>query len=114
MNNYDNLATDKTRTGRFPEVILWLPGYLTPSLNRLLGKHWSAIQKEKTSARLALLFALRDAQSVSSMPTILQEAASLLSTNSATRSLSETMTREVSKLSSGKKRLRPKKKKAPK
>jgi len=114
MNNSDNSATDKTRTDRSRDLNLWLPGYLTPSLNRLLGQHWTALDKEKTSARLALLFALRDAQSVSSTPTILQEAASLLSTNSATRSLSQTMTREVSKLSFAKKRSRPKKKKASK
>jgi hypothetical protein len=109
MNNSESSATGKIPTAA--SVTLQLRGYLTPSLNRLLGQHWSAIQKEKVSAKIALLFALRDGQSVCSTPTILQEAANHLLTNSATRNLSQTMTREASKLSSGKSKSRRKRKK---
>ena len=37
---------------------LVLHGYLTPSLNQLLRKHWSVIQKAKAEAQEALDYAL--------------------------------------------------------
>ena len=33
---------------------LWLPGHVTPSLNELLGQHWSQLHRLKREARLAL------------------------------------------------------------
>ncbi len=109
MNNSDNSATGKTPMAH--SVILQLPGYLTPSLNRLLGKHWSTLAKEKLRAKIALLSSLREAHARSSTPTIMQEAVSLSSTNCATPSSLPTTTRKRSKSSSGKSKSKPKKKK---
>jgi hypothetical protein len=109
MNNSDNMTTDKTQTGAM--LTLQLLGYLTPSLNRLLGKHWTTLAQEKVRAKLALLSSLRDAPSHSSMPTILQEAANSLSTNSDTPNLSKTTTQKPSKSFSGKSKSKPVKKK---
>ena len=109
MNNSDNSATNKTPMGA--TLTLQLPGYLTPSLNRILGCHWSVLKKEKNRARLALLSSLRDAPSHSSMPTILQEAVNSLSTNSDTPISSKMTTPKPSKSSSGKSKSKPVKKK---
>ena len=109
MNNSDNSATGKTQTAH--SLILQLPGYLTPSLNRLLGKHWTTLAQEKVRAKLALLSSLREAHARSSTPTILQEAVSHLLTNCATPNSSPTTTRKRSKSSSGKSKLKPKPKK---
>lgn len=63
---------------------LVLHGYLTPSLNRLLGKHWTVLDKEKKKAANALSSALLASQAGRSMPTISQVAASRSSTSSDT------------------------------
>jgi len=47
MNNSQNLDTLKNQTARLHMLNLWLPEFLTPSLNRLLGKHWTTLSKEK-------------------------------------------------------------------
>lgn len=109
MNNSDNSATGKTPMAH--SVILQLPGYLTPSLNRLLGKHWSTLAKEKLRAKIALLSSLREAHARSSTPTIMLAVASLSSTNCATQSSLPTTIRKRSKSSSGKPKSKPKKKK---
>jgi hypothetical protein len=89
-------------------IHLTLPGYLTPSLNRLLGQHWAILRKEKARAKLALLSALREAHARSSTPTISQAVASLSSTNCATPSSLATTIRKPSKSSSAKKKSEPK------
>ena len=109
MNNSDNSATAKTPMAH--SLTLQLPGYLTPSLNRLLGKHWSTLAKEKIRAKTALLSSLREAHARSSTPTILQEAANHLLTSCATPNLSLTTTRKRSKSSSAKSKSKPKPKK---
>jgi hypothetical protein len=109
MNNSDNSVTAKTPMA--VSVTLQLRGYLTPSLNRLLGQHWSLLQKEKVRAKLALLSSLREAHARSSTPTISQEAVSHLLTSCATPNSSLTTTRKRSKSSSGKSKLKPKPKK---
>jgi hypothetical protein len=109
MNNSGNSATGKTPMAH--SVILQLPGYLTPSLNRLLGKHWTTLAQEKVRAKIALLSSLREAHARSSTPTIMQEAVSHLLTNCATPSSSLTTTRKLSKSSSGKSKSKRKPKK---
>lgn len=107
MNNSDNSATGKIQM----DHSLALLGYLTPSLNRLLGKHWTTLAREKVRAKLALLSSLRDALAVSSTPTIMREAVNHLLTNCATPSSSKTTTRKRSKSSSGKSKSKRKLKK---
>lgn len=93
-------------------ITIHLPGYLTPSLNRLFGKHWTASHREKQTARSALLSALRAMPAASSMPIISQAVANLSSTNSATPLSSRTTTPKASNSNSSKRRL-PKKTKNP-
>ena len=110
MTNSKSSDTDPTQMAH--TLILQLPGYTTPSLNRLLGQHWTLLQKEKKRARLALLSSLRGMPCDSSMPTILQAVVSHLSINSATLTSSKTTTRKPSKSRSAKPsaKRRPKKK----
>jgi hypothetical protein len=95
-----------------PAITLHLPGYLTPSLNRLFGKHWSASHREKQLARAALLSALRATPAASWTPIISQAAAKLLSTKSEKPPSSRTTTRPASNSNSAR-RKSPKKPKKP-
>jgi len=109
MNNSDNSAT-----GKIPMVhslTLQLRGYLTPSLNRLLGQHWTTLQKEKVRARRALDSALKENPFAYLMQTTTQEVASHSSTSCATRNSSRTTIQKVSKSSSGKPKSKRRKKK---
>lgn len=109
MNNSDNSATPNP--ARECSLTLQLRGYLTPSLNRLLGQHWTTLQKEKVRARRALDSALKENPFAYLMQTTTQEVASRSLTNSATRNSSQTTIQKVSKSSSGKSKSkrRPKK-----
>ena len=109
MNNFDNSAIGKMPMAH--SLTLQLPGYLTPSLNRLLGQHWTTLQKEKIRARHALESALKENPFAYLMQTTSPEDASLSSTNSATRTSSQTTTRKPSKSSSNKSKSKPRKKK---
>jgi len=109
MNNSDNSATGKTPMAA--TLTLQLPGYLTPSLNRLLGQHWTALQKEKVRARRALDSALKENPFAYLMQTTTQEDASRSSTSCATQSSSRTTTRKASKSSLFKPKSKPRKKK---
>jgi DNA-directed RNA polymerase specialized sigma24 family protein len=109
MTNSKSSDTDPTQMDHI--LTLQLPGYTTPSLNRLLGQHWTLLQKEKKRARLALLSSLHAMPADSSMPIIMRAVASLSSTNSATLTSSKTTTRKPSKSSSGKSKSKPVKKK---
>ena len=100
MTNSKSSDTDQTQMAH--TLTLQLLGYTTPSLNRLLGQHWTLLQKEKKRARLALLSSLRAMPCGSSMPTIMQAVASLSSINSATLTSSKTTTRKPSKSRSAK------------
>ena len=109
MNNSDNSAT-----GKIPMVhslTLQLRGYLTPSLNRLLGQHWTTLQKEKVRARRALDSALKENPFAYLMQTTTQEVASRSLTNSATRNSSRTTIQKVSKSSLSKPKSKRRKKK---
>jgi hypothetical protein len=64
---------------------LVLTGYLTPSPNRLYGRHWSLFLKERRRARAALLCALQATDADSATRTIASQAAKRLLTNSVTR-----------------------------
>lgn len=104
-----NSATTNTLMARIPANLpqhlrIVLTNYLTPSLNQLLGKHWSHLLKEKKKAALALSCALRADRAMSSTWTILQEAANLSSTNSAMPNSSRMMIRKASNSSSSKKK----------
>ncbi len=109
MINSKSSATNQTKMAHI--LTLQLPGYTTPSLNRLLGQHWTLLQKEKKRARLALLSSLRGMPCDSSMPIIMQAVASLSSTNSATLTSSKTTTRKPSKSRSAKPSAKRKRKK---
>ena len=109
MTNSKSSDTDPTPMEA--TLTLQLPGYTTPSLNRLLGQHWTILQKEKKRARLALLSSLHAMPAASSMPTIMQAVASLSSTNSATLTSSKTTTRKPSKSRSAKPSAKRKRKK---
>ncbi len=108
MNNSDNSATGKTPMVH--SLTLQLRGYLTPSLNRLLGQHWTTLQKEKVRARHALDSALKENPFAYLMQTTSQADASHSLTSCATRNSSKTTTRKPSKSYSGK----PKSKRSPK
>jgi len=109
MINSKSSATDPTQMEA--TLTLQLPGYTTPSLNRLLGQHWTLLQKEKKRARLALLSSLRGMPCGSSMPIIMQAAASHLLTSCATPNSSKTTTRKPSKSRSAKPSAKRKRKK---
>ncbi len=87
-----------------PHLRIILPHYLTPSLNQLLGKHWSHLLKEKKKAALALSCALRADRAMSSTWTILQEAANLSSINSGMPNSSRMMIQKASNSNSSKKK----------
>lgn len=82
MNNSNNSATGKTPMAHSHELNLWLPDHLTPSLNRILGKHWTALSKEKLKASHALDSALLASPVTHSMLTTLLADANSSSTPS--------------------------------
>ena len=72
MTNCKNLDSFNSRTAAIRPAAhspwrrrqkLILMGYLTPSLNKLLHKHWTVAHKAKEAARAALAAALRDCAS---------------------------------------------------
>src|SRR6266446_5210106 len=69
------------------ELRLWLPGYLPPSPNRLLGVHWALVRKERAKARTALLSALCDVPDTCLIPITSPLALSSWSIGSARRAL---------------------------
>lgn len=93
-------------------IHLVLKNYLTPSLNKLLNKHWTHYAKEKKLAADALASALQDILAGHSIATTTQEAVSQLLTNYATLNSSATTRQKISKLTSAKSRSKPKKKNA--
>lgn len=109
MDNSETSAIGKIPMAH--SLTLQLPGYLTPSLNRLLGQHWTALQKEKVRARRALDSALKENPFAYLMQTTTQEAANRSSISSDTPPSSRTTTRKVSKSSLFKPKSKPKKKK---
>jgi len=109
MNNSDNSATPNP--ARECSLTLQLRGYLTPSLNRLLGQHWTTLQKEKVRARRALDSALKENPFAYLMQTTMQAVASRSLTNSATRNSSQTTIQKVSKSSLFKAKSKRRKKK---
>lgn len=111
MTNSQNSDTFGSQTAATPgHLKLWLAEYLTPSLNRLFGQHWTVLNTEKKKARSVLLSALRDAQAGCSMQTILQEAASRLSTKCDMQGSSRTIRQTKSKSPSPKKKSKKAKK----
>lgn len=99
-----NYLMDRIPAKLPPHLRIILPHYLTPSLNQLLGKHWSHLLKEKKKAALALSCALRADRAMSSTWTILQEVANHSSTNSAMPNSSRMMIRKASNFNSSKKK----------
>lgn len=85
---------------------LELRGYLTPSLNVMLGQHWTRLHKFKSQARAALFSALRAAATNSSTSTTWREAVSRSLTNSVTPDSYRTIRRTKSKSFSAKKKSR--------
>ena len=109
MNNSDN--SDTPNPARECSLTLQLRGYLTPSLNRLLGQHWTTLQKEKVRARRALDSALKENPFAYLMQTTSQADASHSSTSCVTRNSSRTTIQKVSKSSLSKAKSKRRKKK---
>src|SRR5215472_679159 len=84
---------------------LWLAGYLTPSLNELLGKNYWILTKQRERARRALLCALVDSARSDSIRTTPSEAQNSLLINSAIAALSRETVLRKSRSSSA--RLKP-------
>lgn len=84
------------------ELKLTLHGYLTPSLNVMLNKHWSHYHKLKKEAKAALTSALQDIVADPLTATTTLEVVNRLLTNYDTPSLSATITQKQSKSSSSK------------
>ena len=112
MNNFDNSATPKSQMAHLHELNLWLPDHLTPSLNRILGKHWTALSKEKLKASHALDSALLASPVTHSMLTTLLVAANSSSTPSESADSFRTTIRRQLKSRSDKLRPNTKTKKA--
>ncbi len=91
-------------------IHLILKGYLTPSLNTLLNKHWSHYLKEKKLAAHALTSALQDILADHSTATISRAVVSQLLTNYVTLNSSATTRQKISKLNSNKSKLNTKRK----
>ncbi len=113
MNNSDNSATPKNQTDHSHELNLFLPDHLTPSLNRILGKHWSALSKEKLKASHALDSALLASPATHSMLTTLLADANSSSTPSENADSFQTTIRRQLKSRSDKLRPKQKPKKEP-
>jgi hypothetical protein len=82
-----DLSNSPMDAGHTPPIYplrLILHDYLTPSLNTLLGKHWSHLHREKQKAAAALKCALNDTPPASSTPTTWPEDANPSLINSAT------------------------------
>ena len=47
-----------------PRLLLWLPGYHTPSLNVTSGRHWGVYHRHKKAAAGALLEALKERKDI--------------------------------------------------
>ena len=58
MNSNDDSLTPASPASQ-PTLSLWLPGYIPPSMNEMLGKHWSSKHAERVRAADALEYALR-------------------------------------------------------
>ncbi len=105
MTNSQNSDSSGSQTAATPNHLkLWLAEYLTPSLNVLLGQHWTTLNSEKKKARSALYCALYANLHVSSTRTILQEAVNRLSTKCDMQGSSRTIRRTKSKSFSCKKK----------
>ena len=89
-----------------------LKGYLTPSLNKLLNKHWTHYAKEKKLAADALTSALQDIAQDHSIATTTQEDVSQLLTNYVTLNSSKTTRQKISRSSLNRLRSKPKPKNA--
>lgn len=112
MNNSDNSATNKSQTVRSHELNLFLPEFLTPSLNRILGKHWTTLAKEKQRTSQHLDSALLASPASHSMLTTLLAAANSSSMPSADEDSFRTTIRRQLKSRSDKLRPNTKTKKA--
>jgi hypothetical protein len=88
------------------ELRLWLPSYLGPSPNRLLGVHWSLVRRERVKARTALLCALSDLPETFSIPTTWSQAQSSSSIGSLKAALYRAMGQKISTSRSPKSKLR--------
>jgi len=93
-------------------IHLNLKGYLTPSLNKLLNKHWTHYAKEKKLAADALASALQDILADHSIATTTQEVVNQLLTNYVMLNLSATTRRKISKSSLNRLKSKPKPKNA--
>lgn len=93
-------------------IHLVLQGYLTPSLNTLLNKHWSHYAREKKLAANALTSALQDILADHSIATTTQEAVNQLLTNYVTLNSSATTRQKTSKSSLNRLKSKPKPKNA--
>lgn len=85
-------------------IRIWIPGWLTPSLNELLGKHPLALKSHRDRAARALLCALVDLARSDSISTTSPEAQNSLSINSAIAALSRTIVQKKWRSSSAKSR----------
>src|SRR5271166_169508 len=84
------------------KLTIWLPGYLTPSLNETQYAHWSTVRKHKKRAATALLCALNDAGRVYLTETTLSEAQKVFLIASATRALYVATQKQIYSLKSRK------------
>ena len=112
MNNSDNSATPKNQTAHSHELNLWLPEFLTPSLNRVLGKHWTTLSKEKQRTSQHLDSALLASPASHSMLITLLAVANSSSTPSEEEDSFQTTIRRQLKSRSDKLRPNTKTKKA--
>jgi hypothetical protein len=113
MNNSDNSATNNSQTVRSHELNLLLPEFLTPSLNRILGKHWTTLAKEKQRTSQHLDSALLASPASHSMLITLLAAANSSSMPSADADSFRTTIRRALKSRSDKLRPKQKPKKEP-
>lgn len=113
MNNSINSVMPNNRTVPSHELNVFLPEFLTPSLNRILGKHWTALSKEREKTARALDSALLASPASHSMLTTLLAAANSSSMPSADADSFRTTIRRQLKSHSVKSRPKPNPKKEP-
>jgi hypothetical protein len=113
MNNSDNSATPKNQMAHLHELNLWLPEFLTPSLNRVLGKHWTTLSKEKQRTSQHLDSALLASPATHSMLITLLAVANSSSMPSEEEDSFQTTIRRQLKSRSDKLRPKQKPKKEP-
>lgn len=111
MNNSNNSDIPNNRTVASHELNVFLPEFLTPSLNRILGKHWTALSKEREKTARALDSALLASPASYSMLTTLLAAANSSSMPSVDADLFRTTIRRQLKSHSVKSRPNTKPKK---